>query len=60
MQPEIRLIEDEDWWKCENCGLLWVFTNDGPEENDYRFCCHCGRKIAEYVYLEEISFAEED
>jgi len=35
-------------------------TNDGPEENDCRFCCHCGRKIAEYVYLEEISFAEED
>lgn len=46
-----RLIEsiDHDYWKCEQCGELWIFNEGTPEENNYRYCCNCGRKISNYI-----------
>lgn len=37
---------DDDWdtWHSE-CGQDWIFEEDGPNENDMKFCPFCGRKI---------------
>lgn len=61
-QETTKLTEDDSGvWKCESCGLLWVFSNDGPEENNYHFCCSCGCEIEEYDYMPEIDvFNDED
>ena len=29
------------------CGNAHVFTEDGPKENDARFCCYCGGALKE-------------
>lgn len=41
------------WWKYDESTCSWdtkcdnkyQFMNDGPRENDYRFCPGCGSKI---------------
>ena len=33
--------EDSDVWTT-SCSNLWVFTNDGPKENDCHYCMYCG------------------
>ena len=35
-------------WQCEKCGLVWVFTDDGPEENGVNYCPKCGLPIVEF------------
>lgn len=37
---------DPDWntWSSQ-CGKTWVFEEDGPAENDMRFCPFCGRLL---------------
>ena len=54
-----RLIEtkpgyDGSAWECENCGELWGFECEGPQENKYNYCPNCGVKFDEYVsYVDE-------
>lgn len=36
--------EDECFWETA-CGTGFQFMNDGPKENDYRFCPSCGKPI---------------
>ena len=43
-----------EWWRNENndvwmtsCSNLWVFTNDGPKENDCNYCMYCGGVLKE-------------
>lgn len=58
--PASDYIELIDWisghksceWKADDngtyftgCGEAFEFTNDGPEENNARFCMYCGNKI---------------
>lgn len=41
------------WWLSEKecncwssaCGREWQFTDDGPTENDVRFCSNCGKPV---------------
>ena len=40
---------DWDCWECEECGLMWTFSGDSPEENEMYYCPKCGEKIIEYV-----------
>ena len=33
---------DHNTWQCKNCGMLLNFEADGPFENGFDFCPHCG------------------
>lgn len=45
--PACTWTEDENgcWWT--GCGQAHELSNDGPSENSMRFCCYCGRPLAE-------------
>ena len=46
-QPACEWWYDESEWKWEGqCGAAWQFTDDGPVENEMRFCPGCGRAVA--------------
>ena len=32
-------------WRCDRCGHMEHFEADGPFENGWDFCPHCGRPI---------------
>jgi hypothetical protein len=38
---EWELDEDADVWMT-SCSNHWVFTSDGPKENDCHYCMYCG------------------
>ena len=40
--PGCAWTEDGDgsWWSA--CGDGFVFTDGGPQDNSFRFCCYCG------------------
>lgn len=44
--PSCAWTQDEDMggWNTA-CGETYCFIEDGPKENDYRFCPGCGKKI---------------
>ena len=53
---ETQLVEREFGpdcltWECLECEEEFTFTCGTPEENKYRYCCYCGRKISEYVHF---------
>ena len=63
MDKYTRLIEDSslEYWTCEKCDLIWCFNKDeSPQENDFFYCCKCGREIIEYVTLEIEDEGEEE
>jgi hypothetical protein len=31
-------------WETE-CKNAFEFTNDGPQENGFKFCCYCGKAL---------------
>jgi len=33
-----------EYWESD-CGMLWVFTDGGPTENQMRYCPGCGRRV---------------
>lgn len=41
------------WWESDaecncwssSCGREWQFTDDGPTENDVKFCVECGKRV---------------
>ena len=35
-----------DTWQT-SCGNLFSFTDGGPTENEMKFCCYCGKRLAE-------------
>jgi hypothetical protein len=44
--PTCEWKHDESEWKWEGqCGAAWQFTDDGPVENEMRFCPGCGRRV---------------
>jgi len=36
--------ETTEYWESD-CGMLWVFTDGGPAENQVRYCPGCGRRV---------------
>lgn len=34
-----------DVYMCRDCGYIHQFEADGPEENDWHFCPHCGKQL---------------
>ena len=30
---------------CTECGYMHQFEADGPTENDWSFCPHCGKQL---------------
>ena len=53
LQTKLEVVIDScEWWHDEDsdiwmtsCGGTWVFTNDGPKENECHYCMYCGRGI---------------
>ena len=43
--------EAGDMWSAD-CGDAWTFVDDGPLENNVRFCPFCGRKVVANGYCE--------
>ena len=41
----ILVDEEHNVWKCDACGHTERLEADGPMENGWDFCPHCGRKI---------------
>lgn len=46
-----RLIGIDDYaWICEQCKDTHVFLEEGPQENNYNYCCCCGKMIVDYLH----------
>lgn len=61
-QKECAFREDgteECLWYCSNCHDEWLFYEGTPEENNLKYCPHCGAKVTKYEsYIEtEIEIA---
>lgn len=61
-QKECTFREDgteECLWYCSNCHDEWLFYEGTPEENNLKYCPHCGAKVIKYEsYIEtEIEIA---
>lgn len=61
-QKECIFREDgteECLWYCSNCHDEWLFYEGTPEENNLKYCPHCGAKVIKYEsYIEtEIEIA---
>lgn len=61
-QKECTFREDgteEYLWHCSNCHDEWLFYEGTPEENNLKYCPHCGAKVIKYEsYIEtEIEIA---
>ena len=41
---EWKYNDSEYYWES-SCEHLHIFMSDGPEENEYKFCPYCGKKI---------------
>lgn len=39
-------IYNPDTWKSD-CGLIWLFADGGPSQNEMIYCCKCGKKLIE-------------
>ena len=55
-QKECDFREDgteECLWCCSNCHDEWLFYEGTPEENNLKYCPHCGARIREIIKLEE-------
>lgn len=50
---------EEGLWYCSNCYDEWLFYEGTPEENNLKYCPHCGAKVIKYEsYIEtEIEIA---
>jgi DNA-directed RNA polymerase subunit RPC12/RpoP len=44
-----KLIKKEEYdniyYECSNCGMDWSFFDGNPEENEWKYCPFCGKKI---------------
>lgn len=38
--------QEHNAWVCNACGYLAQFEADGPYENGWSYCPHCGTPIA--------------
>lgn len=45
-------IGGDSAWETE-CKHQFEFTNDGPEENNFKFCCYCGGTLVVVLRSEE-------
>ncbi|MCI2057230.1 MAG: hypothetical protein LKJ86_08815 [Oscillibacter sp.] len=47
--------DDHHVYQCWNCGSLWKFEADGPYENGWNVCPHCGLPIARSLEADDVS-----
>ena len=43
---------DEDGVWETDCGEAFQFVEDGPAENNMKFCCYCGGELVEVPHQE--------
>ena len=48
-----RWVQEDDhcgtWWS--ECSHGFTFNDGGPKENDFKFCCYCGKSLEEVPYV---------
>jgi len=40
--------DSEEWEESEwrtSCGHMFTFIEDGPEDNEFKYCCYCGGEL---------------
>ena len=42
-----------DMWNT-GCGQAFVFIDDGPKENGFKYCCYCGNVLRSVTALQAI------
>ena len=56
MNAECQWTEEEDYgggpWET-SCGHLFEFTDAGPDENGFKFCCWCGKPLDAVYWVAE-------
>lgn len=45
--------EDDDGVWHTGCGTSFFFDTDGPKENKFHFCYHCGKRLAPKPWVRE-------
>jgi hypothetical protein len=53
--------EDDDGgpWNTD-CGQMFTFTDDGPKENGFKYCCYCGRRLDPVTKFQQIDREDAD
>ena len=44
---ECAWVEEDGYWDTD-CKHVFVINEGTPEENEMRFCCYCGKRIAQF------------
>jgi len=44
MEPQCWWVDDGEKWSSD-CDEAFQFTNDGPDENGFKYCPYCGSVI---------------
>lgn len=45
--------QDSSYCYAAQCGKVFVFNDDGAEENGFKFCPFCGKRLVDIKYKEE-------
>ena len=46
------MCEDDDWNSWVGCSGDFIFNDDGPVANGFRFCPFCGLPLVEYYAVD--------
>ena len=46
------IATEEGQWES-TCGNAFEFNDDGPDENGFKYCPYCGKRIEEKPFTEE-------
>jgi hypothetical protein len=49
-QEKCVWTEDEDGIWNTSCGNAFIMNDETPSENDFKFCCFCGKLLVEEKY----------
>ncbi len=42
--------DESDTWDT-SCGGAFTLIDDTPENNGFKFCCYCGKKVEQVVFV---------
>lgn len=53
-RPTCDWVQDSDGPYQTACGEAFVFNDDGCKENNFKFCCYCGKELREFKFIEDV------
>jgi rubrerythrin len=54
-----EFVEDEEYWECSECGLMWSLNDGNPFDNEMRHCPKCGLIISA-IRFTETDYTQDD